>query len=417
MIRTLRRKFVLINMLLVSVVLAAVVGAVLVTTAQSAKQETEDALRRCAFTREPVRPEIAPRGAGRPDLGPGMGRIAVFWVRTDETGTIVESDISQVEISDETLSAVTAAALAAGTDSGTLSDPALRFLCDRAAGGVRIAFADRAAEQATVRRTAVRLGLVTLAALAAFLCISVFLARWALRPVERAWQRQREFVADASHELKTPLTVILAGTELMARHPDETVAQQRQWLDSIREEGARMKQLIDDLLFLARADTLRTPELCAVDWSEVTESAALAFESVAFEKGITLETEIAPGLTVQGDAAQLTQLAQILLDNACKYAGDARRVTLALRPAGNLASLAVCNTGDTLPPEQLDRLFERFYRADPARAEGGHGLGLAIARSIARTHHGQIRADSSGGLTTLTVTLPLRNGAENRTLR
>ena len=279
--------------------------------------------------------------------------------------------------------------------------------CQQTPEGLRIGFADRSSEIATIRRTALRLAAVGVLALAAFGAVSVFLARWALRPVEQAWQQQRQFVADASHELKTPLTVILASAELMARHPEQTAAQQRQWLDSIREEGGRMKQLIEDLLFLTRADALRTPELSAVDWSEITESAALAFESVSFEQGVALDVDIAPGLTVLGSAPQLTQLAEILLDNACKYAAGSRHVTLMLRPAGSDGVLTVSSTGETLTQEQLSHLFERFYRADPARAAGGHGLGLAIAQSIAHTHRGRIKAQSAGGVTTFTVTLPL----------
>ena len=406
MIRTLRRKFVLINMALVSVVLAVMMGGLLFSTARSAQTETMDALRRGVSLWEPGRIKIVPGGPRREPEGQNSP-TAVFWVLVDESGTILQSDTRQVDIETDTLAQVTAAALAAGREEGTLADPALRFLCQQTPEGLRIGFADRSAEIATIRRAALRLAVVGALALAAFWVVSVFLARWALRPVEQAWQQQRQFVADASHELKTPLTVILASAELMARHPEQTAAQQRQWLDSIREEGGRMKQLIEDLLFLARADALRTPELSAVDWSEITESAALAFESVSFEQGVALDVDIAPGLTVLGSAAQLTQLAEILLDNACKYAAGSRHVTLMLRPAGGDGVLTVSSTGETLTPEQLSHLFERFYRADPARSAGGHGLGLAIAQSIAHTHRSRIKAQSADGVTTFTVTLPL----------
>lgn len=409
MIRTLRRKFVLINMALVSVVLAVMLGGLLFSTVRTAQNETMDALRRGVALWEPGRIKIVPGG---PRREPGLQNspTAVFWVLVDDSGDIVQSDTSQVDIEDATLAQVTAAVLTAGRESGTLADPALRYLCQAAPGGVRIAFADRSSELAAIRRMAVVLAAAGLLALAAFGAVSVFLARWALRPVEQAWQQQRQFVADASHELKTPLTVILASASLMASHPEQTVAAQRQWLDSIREEGGRMKQLIEELLFLARADAVQPPVFSAVDWSEVTESAALAFESVSFEKGIALDVDIAPGLTVQGSAPQLTQLTEILLDNACKYATGSRHVTLMLRAAGGDGVLTVSNTGVTLSAEQLSHLFERFYRADPARSEGGHGLGLAIARTIAQTHRGRIKAQSSGGVTTLTVTLPLTSG-------
>lgn len=410
MIRALRRKFVAVNMALVSLVLAVVFGALLFTTARSARQETAAALRLAVEeSGRDRRPEIAPRGEGPAPTPPQGSLTAVFWVLTDDGGTILQSDTSQVDITDETLAGVTAAALAAGGEEGVLPDPDLRYLVRTVPEGRRIAFADRSAERRAMRSLALRLAALGLAALGAFGCISLYLARWALRPAELAWQRQRQFVADASHELKTPLTVILANTAIMASHPQDTVAAQRQWLDGIREEGRRMKGLIDDLLFLARADALRAPApAVAVDWSEVAESAALAFESVAFEQGITLQCDVAPGLTVLGDRAQLAQLAGILLDNACKYAGGPRRVTLALEAQGSHARLRVCNTGDSLTAEQLDRLFERFYRADAARGQGGYGLGLAIAQSIVQGHGGRITAESRDGSTTLTVTLPLQ---------
>ncbi len=415
MIQALRRKFVAINMALVSLVLAVVFGALLYTTARSASRQTTNALLRAVEQSGPAdlpMPEIVPRG-DEPSRSPKeINRTTVFWVLTDEAGGILQSETSLVEISDETLANVTAAALADGQEEGTLRDPDLRYLVRHTPEGLRIAFADRSDEQATLRSLALRLLATGAAALGAFFLISLYLARWALRPVERAWQQQRQFVADASHELKTPLTVILANTGIMARHPDATVASQSQWLDGIREEGARMKTLIDDMLFLARADALRAPALTGtVNWSETVESAALAFESVAFERGVALQAEIAPGLTVLGDPQQLAQLAGILLDNACKYAGGAKQVTLTLAAGAGVAQLKVQNTGDTLPPEVLGHLFERFYRADTARQRsGGCGLGLAIAQSIVQTHQGQITAASEAGVTTLTVTLPLAKG-------
>lgn len=436
MIQTLRKKFVATNMILVSIVLAVVFGVLLCTSANSAKQETINALRMAVEQQSGPKPIIYMRdntaaqappttdAAGAPDpstrqpYDKHFTRTPVFLVLTDAAGTILESDTSAVNITDETLTAVTAAALAehggaAQTATGTLQDPALRYLVQPTPEGLRIAFADRSAETAALQSLALQSAIIGLLALAAFFGISVFLARRSLQPVEKAWQQQRQFVADASHELKTPLTVILANAGILASHPAATVAEEQKWVDGIQEEAARMKQLVDELLFLARADALRAPAVaCAVNYSNTVESAALTFESVAFERGVTLAATVTPGLEVLGDGKQLAQLVQILLDNACKYAGPGGNASLTLTGQQNNAVLKVTNSGPTLTAEEISHLFERFYRTDAARTRGGYGLGLAIAQSIAQSHHGHITADSKDGQTTFTLTLPLLKPAK-----
>lgn len=255
--------------------------------------------------------------------------------------------------------------------------------------------------------------LVGCAALILLFLISLFLAGWALRPVERAWDQQRQFVSDASHELKTPLTVILANLDILRRHEGDSIRAQRKWLDSSEAEAQHMKQLVEDLLTLARLDeaghTAPLPAMCAVDLTDAVLSSLLTFEPVAFEQGLELDSSLEPGICVNGDEARLRQLTTILLDNACKYAGKGGRVTVSLTASGDRARLSVSNTGDVIPPEQLRHLFERFYRADPARTGGqsGYGLGLAIARGIAKLHSGRITAlsDAEHG-TVFSVTLP-----------
>ena len=458
MIRKLRRKFILTNMALVSLVLAAAFGYLMLSTAASVQSSTESALRQALSTESPAqdtRPSITPRSArGSPSDAPPAkpggeapsqaaqpqppggdappeastvaaapetpqpdtantpqdvpgADVAVFWVLLDDDGTITDSDTDAVNITDETLADVAAAWRETEQKSGILPKYDLRFLAQYTPEGRRVAFADRTAEWTALWGLARRLAVVGVCALAAFWGISALLAQMSLRPVARAWQQQRQFVADASHELKTPLTVIMANADLMANHPQTDAAKQRQWLDGIRDESARMRQLVEDMLFLARADALRKPDFAPVDLSTTVEGEALSFASVAYERGVELETDVAPGLTVQGDAKQLTQLTAILLDNACKYAGVGGQAGLQLRRRKNTAVLKVANTGAALTKDELDHLFERFYRTDAARTRGGYGLGLAIAQSIVKTHRGRITADSKDGKTTFTVTLPL----------
>ena len=274
----------------------------------------------------------------------------------------------------------------------------------------QIAFCDRSWEQASLWRLVINSLLIGAGALVVFFLISLFLSHLALKPVEEAWRQQRQFVADASHELKTPLTVILANTGIVEGHSGDTVASQAKWISYIREEAQRMKGLVEDMLFLARHDDARQPakfQPCSL--SDLVTGCVLRFESVAFEAGVELESDIQPGLTLQGDADCLERLVMILLDNGVKYAGEPGRVERTLRRRQERPVLAVTNTGPPIPPEHLEHLFQRFYRVDGSRSrkEGGYGLGLAIAQTIVQDHRGQIEVTSGERKgTCFTVTLP-----------
>ena len=175
-----------------------------------------------------------------------------------------------------------------------------------------------------------------------------------------------------------------------------------------------MKELVDDLLFLAKSDAARAPaQLTRLDFSELVLGCLLPFEPVAFEKGVVLRSHVQPSISLLGDPGQLRQLVVILLDNACKYAGDAGTVTLTLVRSGDRALLTVHNTGEPIAPEHLPHLFERFDRPDISRSrgEGGYGLGLSIAQSIVQGHKGRISVESSADAgTTFTLQLPVKNG-------
>ena len=208
-------------------------------------------------------------------------------------------------------------------------------------------------------------------------------------------------MADASHELKTPLTVILTNTGILLSHPGDSIQSQHKWVDYIRDEAQRMRALVEDLLFLAKSDDPRRDSArpLPVDLSELCWSALLPFEPVAFEAGVELDSQVEPDLAVSGHADQLRRLVTILLDNAVKYAGDRGAVAVRLdRCEKNAARLTVKNTGPAIPPAQLEHLFERFYRADDSRARtsGGYGLGLAIAKELAVLHHGTLEVTRSG---------------------
>lgn len=415
MIRKLRRKFILINLLLVGIVLTVVFALLVASNAQRLSDQSETAMRMALNWRDGENPRFEiggpPPDRTMPEDGKHFSMVPVFVVTVEDGAVTDVNDGGQVEVSEETAEQAAELALAAGTDRGVLPSLRLRFLSEqRPDGTVRIAFADQSWESSSLRTLVLSCLLIWCLAMAAFFFVGLFLSSLALRPAEKAWKQQRQFVADASHELKTPLTVILANTGIVLAHQEDTVSSQAKWLEYTQEEARQMKGLVEDLLFLAKSDAARQAFHAAhIDLSELIQGCLLPFEPVAFEAGVRLETHLDPGLTLTGDEGELRRLVRILLDNAVKYAGEGGSVEVALSKCQDRLRLTVQNTGDPIPPEHLPHLFERFYRADAARdrSQGGYGLGLAIAKAIVEHHRGKISATSSANAgTQFTVLLP-----------
>ena len=250
------------------------------------------------------------------------------------------------------------------------------------------------------------------ALLVLFLC-SYLLSGVVTRPVGAAWAQQEQFLSDASHELKTPLTVILSSAELLNQ---SALPEQAVYIDNIREESRRMKLLVEDMLTLSRAQRSAgsLPEQTA-DLSEAAMTAALRFEPVAFEAGKRLEYDIAPELPVRGDGGKLGQALAALLDNAVKYSAGGTDIRLTAEKQGRFAVVAVADSGPDIPADKLPHIFDRFYRADEARTDGdSFGLGLPIAKAIIDAHRGTLRCESGGGVTRFIITLPLAAGKQER---
>ena len=298
--------------------------------------------------------------------------------------------------------------LAQGTAEGTVSDYHLRYLVQDNGLYRKLAFVDMSMEQAVLIRLVRSYLVIAMAAMLALLAIAVAASHWVTRPVERAWKQQRQFLSDASHELKTPLTVILSNAELLegAGLTDKPA----RWSGNIRLEAEQMRTLVEQMLTLARADNgVRPAAMEPVNLSDVATDCALAFEPVAFEAGKPLEDHIADEVAVTGDADRLRRLVSILLDNAVKYGAEGGAISLTLEKTERQARLTVANPGEPIPPEHLAHLFERFYRADSSRGEkSGFGLGLSIADTIAKEHKGTLRAESDAVSTRFIFTMPLK---------
>lgn len=324
--------------------------------------------------------------------------------------SVVSPDSSSVAADQDAIDAALAELEQSRDGLKVFSENGLAAMKRTGAEGMYFAFVDAAVFD-TWKPIALRIALAGLGILAALLVVNIFFARWALRPVEQAWNTQRQFVADASHEFKTPLTVILANASILARHPEKTVEEQLQWVEGTQEEALRMQELVGDMLTLAQAESTETFERSRVDFSALVAKEVLQFESVAFERRVTIEDTAEAGICVQGDARRLEKLVGTLIDNACKYAESESVAEVRLRVEARKASLSVRNQGSPIPAEDIDHIFDRFYRADKARTRDdskSFGLGLAIAREIAESHDGSIGAESTqADGTTFTVTLPL----------
>ena len=406
MIRKLQIKFVAMCMLLVTAVLGVVFLAVFLSAKQNIEIISRQVLQRVIEEDYTV---------GRPDLNPGGEEevlLPYFTVNVWERSGIYNAYVTGGTYADlqdtAELEEILTDCLRQEEDEGTIRSYGLRYLRRDLGLYLRMAFVDMSMEQATMREIMGSYLQIGAAALLLLLGVSILLARWATAPVARAWQQQRQFLSDASHELKTPLTVILSNAELLEAAPlGERPAR---WADNIRSEAKRMRSLVEEMLTLARADNaVRSAVMAELSLSDLATDCVLAFEPVAFEAGKPLESDVAPDVTVLGDGDKLRQLVGVLLDNAIKYGRDGGTITLTLRRTDRQARLTVSNPGDPIPPDQLRRLFERFYRADASRGEqSGFGLGLPIAASIASEHRGTLKAESDAASTRFLFTMPLK---------
>ena len=224
--------------------------------------------------------------------------------------------------------------------------------------------------------------------------LSRYLAKKIVDPLEKSYLKQKQFISDAGHELKTPVSVVNANAELLQRQIGENG-----WLANIQYENERMGKLVGQLLELARAEDVK-PQMEYLNFSRLVAGGVLPFESIAFENGLLLNTQIAEDVTLRGNQTQLSQLVSILVDNAIRHGHGGKEIQIRLTHNRSLAVLAVINAGEAIPPEKMEQLFERFYRADEARnSEDNHyGLGLAIAKAIVEAHKGKIEAHCYDGL-------------------
>lgn len=356
----------------------------------------------------PEDPPPAPESGGRDPGQPGDVSLAHltnhYLVRIDGDGGVKSWSSGRSDLyTDEQVAQLVRRALKSGDSRGCIGSQ-FYLLSDSEDGRLMVVI-DARRDLESARRSLTSIVRVTAAAWAVLTAGALLLIRRMLRPVQDAFERQKQFVWDASHELKTPLAVISANAEALSAEIGENES-----LSYIQSEIRRTDRLVQNLLTLARMDGGRMqPTLHSFDLSRALTGVTLPFESAVFEAGRTLKTHIDEGVECTGDEEMLKQLAVILLGNALKYSNDGGEIDMRLSRRDGRPVLEVQNTGTPIPPESLPRIFDRFYRVDDShnRENPGNGLGLSIARSIVQAHRGEIavQSDAQHG-TTFRVTLP-----------
>ena len=269
-----------------------------------------------------------------------------------------------------------------------------------------ISFVDQSSQKDVLDSLVVTALIIGGISLVLFFVISLLLARWMVKPVDTAWKRQKQFISDASHELKTPLTVIMANAELLQNAEEKS--DKEQFGLNILTMSQLMRGLVEGMLNLSRVDNGQVKgNFTKLNFSKLVTDTMLPFEPMFFEKGLELQSDVDAGVMLNGSDRYLAQVVEILLDNAIKYS-EPGIVDLQLHRHGrSQVILTVSNPGNPIPQEEHERIFDRFYRTDEARTgAGSFGLGLAIAKSMVQEHGGRIWVESNDSGNCFCVLLP-----------
>lgn len=402
MIRKLRIKFIIIIMSVVTVIFAVIFLGVLHFTRMNMERMSIQMMSSMAFR---------PMDAGPVNIPADDVRLPFFKLMINGNGDITTSGGGYYDLTDQALlQELLDAVSSQGKDVGMIHKYNLRYYTTGRDNPRTIVFADTSNEKTMLRGLILNSIIVGFIGYAVFFLISLLLAKWVTKPVEKALNEQKQFIADASHELKTPLTVIMTNVEML-EDSNYSDADKDKFTKNILSMSKRMRGLVESLLELARMDnrsSAGTNDI--IDYSKLVSDSILPFEPMFFEKDMQLAVDISKNINVEGDKNKLRQVMTILLDNALKYYDPEYAVSIKLLRQGTHALLSVSGRGEPLSKEDLKNIFKRFYRIDQSRSGGeSYGLGLSIAESIVNEHNGKIWAESEKGYNTFHVSLNIRN--------
>ncbi len=426
MIRKLRKKFIAAAMVAVFLVLLLLIGAINVINYRSLVSEADGTLQILAenqgsFPRQMLRGQNRPSdtqppplegGRGGPsDAGRGGNRELAYQSRYFAAWFAEDGSVSRINLDNlASLTEEEAAALAEDVYiSGKVKGFAGEYRYCRTAGDgeTLLIFLNCEREFSTFRDFLyASIGISLAGILAVFLLLLLFSGR-IVRPIAESYEKQKCFITDAGHELKTPITIIRADADVLQSELDG----ENEWITDIHRQTDRLAELTSDLIYLSRMEEENNAlQMQKLSLSELVDETVQSFQAPAFAKGKTFCASVTPDLHVNGDEKALAKLVSILLDNAMKYSTENGTVELKLEQSGKNARLTVKNSTAPMEKGSADRLFERFAREDRSRnsESGGFGLGLAIAKAVTEAHRGKIHAESEDGVSlTVTAELPL----------
>ena len=405
MIRSLKRKFVILAMVSISLLLAVIVSGMNIINFRATVAEADEMLRLLSDNRDSF-PNF-PRRA----IPPGMSLEApyearFFSVLLDESGNAAEVHTTRIAAVDrETAVEYARQAVQDGGIRGFVEE--FRYMIAQEGEHSRVTFLDCGRKLHAVRIFLQGSVVMSLAGLTVLFAVMMFSAERIIRPVAESYEKQKRFITDAGHEIKTPLTIINANAELLEMDIGEN-----ECLSDIRQQAKRLGALTNDLVYLARMEEAENkPELLDLPISDIVQETAADFKAIAQAQNKELTADIEPMLSMRGSQKELRQLVSILMDNAMKYSPEQSPVHIGLKKTGRLLRLTVKNRAvSPLEAEDIKHLFDRFYRADSSRnsSTGGHGIGLSIAQAITAAHGGKIQARSDTGQELeITVSFPL----------
>lgn len=409
MIRKLRIKLILASMLSLLLVLAVIFGAVgvlnykkIVTDADSILTILEENDGSFPIGRHPgdgqFITDAPPKETHRfsPELPYESRYFSVFLTQDGAVLSVNTGKIAAVDT--ETAVEYAQAVFNTGNSQGFIGD--YRYTAYDAETETHIIFLDYGREMSSFRTFLFTSIGVCILGLLAVLLLLIFLSGRIVKPFSENYEKQKHFITDAGHELKTPLTIIDADAEVLAMDIGEN-----EWLSDIQTQTKRLAELTNSLILLSRMEEQPQTEKIEFPLSDLLEEAVETFQTLARARGKTLCSHIQPMLSMTGDEKLIRQLVAILLDNAVKYSDDGGYIEFSLKKQKTTIYLSVFNTAESISRESLSHLFDRFYRADKSRNSktGGYGLGLSIASAIVHAHKGKITASTQDGKSLLIV--------------
>lgn len=415
MFKRLRNKFLILNITIITILQLAAFSGIYIFTHKNIYRGVEsrlshalDALLHDEYNAEAEKSHMH----DDTELAPNYARQLswIFSIKTDADGVMV-SKSSSIELEDEVYKKIVHSALNTPAEYGTVKTNNGIWMykaCRLQNGETNICATDISKEKNMLGNLIITFAYVGILAIAIIFFISLFFANKTIKPISEAWEKQNRFIEDASHELKTPLTVINTNADVLLSHTDSNISEVKKWIYYIKDEAQRMTRLTNNLLFLAKMDSAHASlEKCMFSLSDTVENVILTMEAVLYENNLKLESAIEPDINYCGNIDGIKQLVMILTDNAVKYTPNGGEIGVELKPEADRIILSVSNTGEPLSKEVRERVFDRFYRADKSRARssGGYGLGLSIAYSICRSHGAQISAEVSNGRNVFRVKL------------